>query len=107
MIEATTPFEIAKAQLAELGLTLECQPGHYRVNYRGEREATARYASDLAEALDAGRQMAGHAPPPPLPPMGPCGRKNTRRGLMMVHNRKIAARRRRAAARAAREADKP
>ena len=42
--------------------------------------------------------MAKTPLPPPLPPMGPTGRRMSRRGVMLKHNNKIAVRRRRQAA---------
>jgi hypothetical protein len=80
-------------ELSRLGVTIASQPGEYRVNWRGGKEATAYYTDDLADALATGRGMAGRVPPPPPPPLGPTGRRNTRRGMILKHNRKIAARR--------------
>jgi hypothetical protein len=107
MTEPLRPLAAANETLSPLGLTVEIIPGGYRVNYKNARPESAYSTDNLADAIETGRHMAKYPPAPPLPPMGPTGRRNTRRGLMMVHNRKIAARRRRAAARAAREAEKP
>ena len=91
--------EAAEA-LKACGMQIASQPGEYRVNYRGGREATAYYTDDLADALSTGKIMAQTPPAPPEPPLGPVGRRNSRRGQIMKHNRKIADQRRRRAAKA-------
>jgi hypothetical protein len=85
--------EQVKKELRPLGLTLQVLPGEYRVNFRGGAEATAYYTDDLDDARRTGVAMADHKPPE-LPPIGPCGRRRTRKGMMYRHNQKIAARRR-------------
>ena len=73
-------------------------PGEYRVNFHDGTAKTEYKTDDLADALQHGREMAKTPPPAALPPLGPTGRRTTRRGVMLKHNRKIAAKRRRAAA---------
>ncbi len=95
MSDTPLTFQAAAADLRQLGLVIESHPGEYRVNYRHGDEATAYYTDDLTDALATGFVMAQQAPPePPLPPLGPTGRRQSRRGLMLIHNRKLAARRR-------------
>ena len=90
---ATLTLAAASEELRACGMQIISKPGEYRVNYRGGKEATAYYTDDLADALSTGKIMAETPPAPPLPPLGPVGRRNTKRGLIMRHNRKIAARR--------------
>jgi hypothetical protein len=72
-------------------------PGTYRFRYLNQGRGAAylaEWADDLAEALALGRELAEHRPDV-LPPLGPTGRRKTRRGAMFKHNLKIAAKRRR------------
>jgi len=73
------------------------QPGAYRFRYVGQ-DAAAPYlpgeADDLAQAIEVGRELAKSPRPQSLPPLGPMGGTKSRRGAMIRHNRKIAARRR-------------
>jgi hypothetical protein len=49
-----------KQNLQKLGLTFkQTGDGDFRINFRGEGEATAYYARDLGDALAAGQRMAG------------------------------------------------
>lgn len=48
----------AKAELRQHGMALSKRDGEYRVNFRGGREATAYYASDLEDAVATGIDMA-------------------------------------------------
>jgi hypothetical protein len=73
-------------------------PGEYRVNFHDSGPTTEYTTDDLQDALKHGREMAKTPPPPALPPLGPTGRRGSRRGLMYRHNKKIAAQRRRRAA---------
>jgi hypothetical protein len=91
----------AAEKLKACGMQIVTQPGEYRVNYCGGREATAYFTDDLADALRTGKIMAQTPPPPPELPLGPIGRRNSRRGLIMKHNRRIADQRRRRAAKVA------
>lgn len=94
----TVRFEEAKAELRRFGMTLTIALGEYCVNYEGGTEATAYYTTDLDDALTTGRAMsqAAHKAKPPL---GPTGRRMSRKAMMFKHNRKIAAKRRREEAR--------
>jgi hypothetical protein len=50
---------IVKTRLAALGITMrKTADGEYKVNYRNSSEASAYYASDLADALSTGEHMA-------------------------------------------------
>jgi len=89
----TTPFQTASDELKALGLLLERAPGQYRVNFRNGTAATEYTTDDLHAAVMRGREMAAHPPAPSEPPLGPTGRRFSRRGFMYRHNRKIAARR--------------
>jgi hypothetical protein len=51
---AASPFDVAAAGLARLGITLRRLPGQYRVNYRNGRDATAQTADTLEEAITLG-----------------------------------------------------
>jgi len=92
-----TPFERAKAELRQFGIELISQPGAYRFRYVGQ-DAAAPFlpgeAEDLAQAMELGQELAKSPRPQSLPPLGPLGRAKSRRGAMIRHNRKIAARRR-------------
>jgi hypothetical protein len=101
MTASRLTLKAATEELKACGMLIASQPGEYRVNYRGGREATAYFTDDLADALSTGKIMAQTPPPPPELPLGPVGRRNSRRGLIMKHNRKIADQRRRRAAKAA------
>ena len=48
----------AKAAARELGCSLRCIDGEFRVNYRFGSEATAYYTADLEDALDMARAIA-------------------------------------------------
>ena len=92
-----TPFERAKAELRQLGIELISQPGVYRFRYVGQDAAAPFFpeeADDLTQAIEVGRELAKRPRPMQLPPLGPMGRGKSRRGEMIRHNRKIAARRR-------------
>ena len=91
-IRGIQEFENARAELRQLGVTLEILPGEYRVSLAGVGEASAYYTDDLDDATRAGRAMAANKPQL-LPPLGPTGRKNTRRAMMYRHNARLAARR--------------
>jgi hypothetical protein len=96
----STPFEQAKAELRDLGIELVSTPGAYRFRYIGRGPATAllpESTEDIEGAIRIGRALAGRVPSPPQPPLGPTGRRNTRRSQMYRHNRKIATKRRRKA----------
>ncbi len=96
MIENILPhieFTQARDELHHLGVTLEIAPGEYRVSIAGASIGDAFFSDDLAEAIEAGRTMAATARAKTAP-MGPCGRRNTRRGQMYRHNSMIAAIRR-------------
>jgi hypothetical protein len=86
-------FIQASDELYRLGVSLEIAPGEYRVSMAGVCVGDACFFDDLAEAIEAGRSMAENAKTR-LAPMGPCGRRNTRRGQMYRHNLMIAAMRR-------------
>ena len=86
--------------LRPLGVRIESRPGEYWLSYRQNPRREGRLAETLAEALEIGRQMAGEAPCEP-PPLGPTGRRRSRKGTMYRHNARIAARRAKALARAA------
>jgi hypothetical protein len=94
--QPTTPFERARVELRRLGVELISAPGSYRFRYVGQ-DAAAPYlveeVDDLAQAIEIGRELAKHAPPAPPAPLGPMGHGPSRRGAMIRHNRKIAARR--------------
>ncbi len=89
-----TPFQIAYDELKALGLVLTCEPGCYRVNFRNGTAATEYCAEELPDALAHGREMAAEERPQTAAlPLGPTGSRNSRRGLIYRHNRKLAARR--------------
>jgi len=95
---APSPLERAQAELHALGVELASTPGAYRFRYTCSGRAApflSDTADDLIEAIRIGRELAAHGPPAPLVPLGPTGRRGTRRGEMYKHNRKIAAKRRR------------
>jgi hypothetical protein len=94
------------AELRRLGVAIRSAPGEYRVNYRGGQETTSYHTDDLADALATGRAMAENPPPPAPLPLGPVGRRNTRRAQMINHNRRLAERRRAQATREARGSGK-
>jgi hypothetical protein len=89
-------FLDAQAELRLLGITLSIVAGEYSVNYEHGSGATAYFTGDLQDAIAAGRRMAAAIRTEPLP-IGPTGRRGSRRAMMYRHNRKIAARRRRQA----------
>jgi hypothetical protein len=95
----TANFEIAKAELRKLGLTLTQRPGEYVVNFRDGTESTARIADDLDDALEHGRQMATAAAAIPAAAPGKKYRrprrmtpKAQRRRMIRQHNRRMRAR---------------
>jgi len=51
-------FETVAAELAALGVTIAVRPGEYVLNYRHGKDDTARFADDLDEALELGRELA-------------------------------------------------
>jgi hypothetical protein len=77
-------------RLAAFGVLIERRPGEFRVNYRGGKETTARYADSFAEAVAAGFQMAAERPEPPTPTARP--RRASRRAFVRRHNRRWGAR---------------
>jgi hypothetical protein len=85
-------FVAAREELKRLGVALVIAPGAFCVNYLGGLEETAIYSDGLQEAVEAGFALAEGAGEP-LPPMGPTGRRNSRRGLMYRHNLQLAGRR--------------
>ncbi len=91
--EPCLTFIAAQEELRRLGLTVAIVPGEYRVNFIGGVETTAYYTDDFDDALATGRAMA-KAALNVLPPLGPTGRKSSRRAKMYRHNAKVAARRR-------------
>jgi hypothetical protein len=88
-------FASVVADLAAKGVRLRAVAGEYSVNFTGGGPLTDYRSDDLADAIEHGRAMA-RSVRPAEPPLGPIGRRS-RRGLMIRHNRKIAARRARAA----------
>jgi hypothetical protein len=80
---APSPFDQAVAGLARLGITLQRQPGQYRVNYRNGSDATAEIADTLDLALEIGRSMA--AARKPAKPIRRCYRPRTPK----AHNRRL------------------
>lgn len=96
-------FATVRAELHDLGLVIDADPGEYRVNYRHGTAASIYLTDDLLDALAAGRRMAESVPPTPPPPLGPCRGRQRRRGLMYRHNAAIA--RERAKAQAMKDAE--
>jgi hypothetical protein len=92
--EPVSDFIAARAELRSLGINLDIAGGAYCLNYDHGSEGTARYADDLGDACALGRDMAANKPTR-LPPLGPTGRRNTRRARMYRHNTRLAAIRRR------------
>jgi hypothetical protein len=92
--DPVSSFIRARSELRGLGILLRITPGQFEVNYVGGLPATAEYADDLSDALIAGRTMA-LLNFEKLPPLGPMGRRNTRKGMMFKHNMKLASIRRR------------
>ena len=76
--------------LGVLGVLIERRPAEYRVNYRGGREASARYADTLADAIAEGARMAAERPTSPPPIYRPRG--ITKRAYVRRHNRQWGAR---------------
>jgi hypothetical protein len=99
-------YEAVAAELRPLGVKIAVTPGDYILSYRGIKDGPEERAEALADALALGREMADRAPQAAPAPMGPTGRRQTRRGQMMKHNRWIAARRRAQAASGATNAGK-
>jgi hypothetical protein len=91
----SSAFKDAFDELKALGIVLTQAPGEYRVNLAlGAR--TGDYVTEtLQDALNHGRRMAERSPATRLPPLGPTGKRSTRRGDMYRHNRKLAASRQR------------
>jgi hypothetical protein len=56
-----TPFELAAGELRKLGITLRQLPGEFSVNFRDGKDATARTAETLDEAVALGRELAADA----------------------------------------------
>jgi hypothetical protein len=87
-------FAAYKAKLHGLGVSLSMYLGDYCVNYANGSPNTAFYTSDIEEALRVGLIMAAHVQEKQLP-LGPTGRRGSRKAMMYRHNQKIAAKRRR------------
>jgi len=51
-------FATVSAELRKLGFIIRRYPGEYLINHRDGDEKTGRFAEDLAEALEIGRDMA-------------------------------------------------
>jgi hypothetical protein len=98
---APSPFELAAAALARLGITLERLPGEYRVNYRNGSEATAEISERLDEAIEIGRSLAAARPraKPIRRRYRPRTAKAHNRWLRKKHNRRLRAKNARTAAR--------
>jgi hypothetical protein len=90
---ALPPFQAAVEMLRLRGIVLRQLPGAYSVNFRNGAAASEYRTDALADAVAHALAM-GEAPANE-PPLGPMGKRMTRRGKMIAHNRKIAARRRR------------
>jgi hypothetical protein len=84
----------AQAAFRALGVRLSIYLGDYCINFENGSPSTAVYTSDFQEALRVAHIMADHVQTKAAP-LGPTGRRMSRRALMYRHNRKIAARRRR------------
>ncbi|OYV24708.1 MAG: hypothetical protein B7W99_00850 [Rhodospirillales bacterium 20-58-10] len=100
-------YELVAAELRPLGVKIAAIPGDYILTYRGHRDSPELRFADLADALALGREMAGRRPESFPATMGPTGRRRSRRGLMLKHNRWVAARRRAVAAKAAGKGARP
>ena len=61
--QAAVNFEIAKAELRKLGITLTQRPGEYQVNLTGGPDENALTAETLDEAVQLGIDMAKTFPP--------------------------------------------
>jgi hypothetical protein len=61
--QAAANFEIAKAELRKLGITLTQRPGEYQVNLTGGPDENALAADTLDEAVQLGLDMAKTFPP--------------------------------------------
>jgi hypothetical protein len=61
--QAAVNFEIAKAELRKLGITLTQRPGEYQLNLTGGPDANALTAETLPEAVQLGIDMAKTFPP--------------------------------------------
>ena len=83
-------FDAAYKHLRSLGIDLTACSGEYAVNYRKGHLNTRQITDDLSTAVQLGEAMAKNPPPKPPLPMGPLGRRS-QRGLIIRHNRKIAA----------------
>lgn len=55
-------FPVVRSRLSAIGVTITRRLDEYRVNFRGGREATAYYTSDLADAYGTGRMMITERP---------------------------------------------
>jgi len=91
--DRVTAFLEARADLSRSQIGLRIVAGEFRVCARGAGEDTAYYTSDLADAISRGRIMAEDQRQKE-PPLGPTGRRNSRKAIMYRHNAKIAAQRR-------------
>jgi hypothetical protein len=61
--QAAVNFEIAKAELRKLGITLTQRPGEYQVNLTAGPDANALTAETLDDAVQLGIDMAKTFPP--------------------------------------------
>lgn len=50
-------LEQVREELGRVGVTIRKRDGEYRVNFRGGKEATAYYTTDLEDALQTGLAM--------------------------------------------------
>jgi hypothetical protein len=89
---ALPPYQAAVEMLRLRGIVLRQLPGAYSVNFRNGAAATEYRTDELADAVAHALAM-GEAPANE-PPLGPLGKRMTRRGEMYRHNRKLAAKRR-------------
>lgn len=92
-IEPRLTVAVVSEALRPLGVQISSRPGEYQLSYLNDARREGRFAETLPEALEIGRQMAEAAPPEPPPPLGPTGRRRSRKGTMYRHNARIAARR--------------
>jgi hypothetical protein len=91
--ESVKAFLEGRADLSQRQISLRIVAGEYRVCPRGSGEEAAYYTGDLADAIGTGRLMAENQRQKE-PPLGPTGRRNSRKAIMYRHNAKIAAQRR-------------
>jgi hypothetical protein len=99
--QAAVNFEIAKAELRRLGITITQLPGEYRVNLLGGPDANALSAETLDEAVQLGLDMAKTFAPPTASTATPGKRyrrprrmtpKAQRRRFFRAHARRMQAR---------------